>query len=53
MKKSIMLFIIIMIFPMGAIFAENPEPIQEVSFFTEKAQVLEVGPLIEIRGEYY
>ena len=25
-----MLFIIIMIFPMGAIFAENPESIQEI-----------------------
>lgn len=53
MKKKIGLVLIIMIFSMGAVLAENSEPIAEVSFLTEKARVLEVGPLVETGGEFY
>lgn len=53
MKKKIVLVLIIIFFSMGAVLAENSEPIPEVSFLTEKARVLEVGPLVETGGEFY
>ncbi len=53
-----LLMIMIIIFSMGSVLAENGqpmpvEPMPEVSFLTEKARVLEVRPLIEVGGEYY
>lgn len=53
MKKGIILLILIMIFTIGDIFAQNIEPLPEISFLTEKARVLETGALVEVGGEYY
>ncbi len=53
MKKKIVLVMILVIFSMGAVLAESVEPISEVSFLTERARVLEVGPLIDTGGEFY